>query len=790
MPLANVSLTDTFDYWRTITNSIVTALNGNLIYFRTGNANSVFITTNGLRESNVYMNVVTTSSVNDISTSNIASANAVNTTYSTAAFWVASANANVRFSLTSTNNRTNTVASDTLNSSMVFANTKIANTSGISFNGNLFFPTGNVAIGTNTSNNRLYLLNGSFASSPGPTSNNWLSIFNQGLNSPGYNGLSVVNTWRNFNSKVFEVSAAWNGTTAGYYPLFTVHGDGQCIWYNGDNPVERMRLDYSGNLGIGTSSPTEKLEVNGNIAVPYGFSLRINGFTVNEILSNWFDGGADRLTIQPAGSSGSKIFFRTSNLDRAVIDNVGNFGLGITNPTSSLHVYNASEERAIVAETQGTTGKFGMFRGIAGSASITMIQYVNGPGYFINTGAQLQVGTGTNHPLVFQTNNTERMRITEAGKVGIGTASPGGKVTVYEPSGLVYTETISGGNSGTATDQAMNVVGISGGPFYGGLYSVIYGSGAAYSNYSANNGIYLIGTEKNSDLAFYTNNLQRVRIDKSGNFGIGTTSPAAKLDVVGQIRSSDAVLSNNGTVNLQMVSYGVGGFFGTTTNNPLIFQTNNTERARIDSSGNFGIGTTTPTEKLEVNGNAKMSGSITASGGVFDGNGRIYPKLIHTISGANTASISSSDVFSVQGAAYSDFMITFYRTFTDINDRHIHLRWYANGSYQTTNYATYSAIFNGGGSASTSPTTYYHIGWRAGNASNRGYIGNIMIYNTKATDAYKQFFHDSSGIDASAGYMGRNWGGGDLNIAQAITGFQIYAESGNISGTVKIYGLS
>ena len=79
MAIANVALTDTFDYWRTVTNSLVTGMNDKLVYFSTANANSVTISSNVYRQGTVYINVVPSSYTTDTSTSNIASSYAVNT---------------------------------------------------------------------------------------------------------------------------------------------------------------------------------------------------------------------------------------------------------------------------------------------------------------------------------------------------------------------------------------------------------------------------------------------------------------------------------------------------------------------------------------------------------------------------------------------------------------------------------------------------------------------------------------------------------------------------------------
>lgn len=91
---------------------------------------------------------------------------------------------------------------------------------------------------------------------------------------------------------------------------------------------------------------------------------------------------------------------------------------------------------------------------------------------------------------------------------------------------------------------------------------------------------------------------ERVRIDSSGNVGIGTASPGYKLDVAGVINTTDQVRVFSSATSADVrLNAGFGGTvagLGTVGAHPFMFFTNNTERARIDSSGNFGIGTASP----------------------------------------------------------------------------------------------------------------------------------------------------------------------------------------------------
>ena len=98
-----------------------------------------------------------------------------------------------------------------------------------------------------------------------------------------------------------------------------------------------------------------------------------------------------------------------------------------------------------------------------------------------------------------------------------------------------------------------------------------------------NTGIYFPAADT---IAFTEGGTEVMRINSSGNVGVGTASPATKLQVNGQTRITD------GTTNIDIVCASTTGFIGTQTNAPLVLRTNDTERARIDTTGNLSIGAT------------------------------------------------------------------------------------------------------------------------------------------------------------------------------------------------------
>jgi len=400
---------------------------------------------------------------------------------------------------------------------------------------------------------------------------------------------------------------------------------------NGVPPVERMRIDSSGNVGIGiasdsiftaaASTPVVKIRDLATAAANVGGAINFQGYTNGTTALNNFSiitgakengtaaNGAGYFSIQTSNSAGVAS-------ERMRIDSSGNVAVGTTSPLANtrLHVQRDATANYTTTYTPGTTPTNLVLRDLSDTATYTTPYSTlsfgagsSGSGWSYITGGREGAGTSF---MAFGTGTastaTERMRINSTGNLLIGGTSPQGNSRIE----LLGTDDATSTISLYRSDSAQRTV-----------------VGAQY-----------IGTFTNTNFDFYTNSTQKMRLAAGGQLLLGTSTGSALaqnyIDINATsncgvfFKATDVtqgyVYADDAADEFRLAATGASNV------NKMTFYTGGSERMRITSAGNVSIGgtanraTTVGTAALNIFNGTAPAGTLTNGISIYSNAGEAY----------------------------------------------------------------------------------------------------------------------------------------------------------------------
>ena len=474
----------------------------------------------------------------------------------------------------------------------------------------------NVGIGTTTPQSRFEVWTGSTTTSL--IHFRWMNNVGMGLGSsrPQQTGNANSAFW---NESLFSLTSGYSNTAIGYRSLrLTVAGFnnsaiGQEALYNNNgwswNTAAWYQSLYSvtsgtRNLGFWPQSLYNLSTGNDNIAIWYQAARALAGSAISNNIAIWYQALYSTTASSNIGIGYQALYANTSGTQNTALW-YQSLGVLTTGMRNTAFGYNT---------LTNATGNDNIAIGANTATALTL----GSNNIAIGANIALPSTTASNQL------NIWNWIYGSAGNIGIGTSTGAAKFNIANN---VATNFLDNYNE----YQIML--------YDGGTAAAAYGIGIKWSTIVLNSG----GGAYSFDSG---GNTSRMVIDTSGNVGIGTVNPGAKLDVngtikiswgtpgVGRILVSDAawLASWQAPAGASVIPWAIIGnsgtdpnsnFVGTTDNFALSFRTNNVENMRMLTSGNLGIGTTTPASRLSISGAVSVgypSDAAPTNGAIINGN--------------------------------------------------------------------------------------------------------------------------------------------------------------------------
>jgi hypothetical protein len=519
--------------------------------------------------------------------------------------------------------------------------------------------SGNVGIGTATVDTKLHVVGGAIIEGTDRITLRRAitpSVSGTTLSAINFAAISTGSTYVNGVLILGSSEGAWSSTSAPSNLSFRTTPSASTT------AVERMRIAAGGNVGIGTSNPVlGLLDINGADST---LAVRTPD-TTSPTLALFVNAGSNGVGTISVDNGGIMTFDTGSTgagqAERMRIDASGNVGIGGTTVNASLSIMKQ------MTALSGTGNQYGVhiyptatgqcwIDGLTNSSSNSSLGLRT-----YNNGTYTEViNNSAGNTTTFQTAGTERMRIDSSGNVGIGTASP---------------TTVTGGRSltlyGNGTFATLSVQAFEGAnnDRNATLELLSSGNGSSYSQI-------LYGDTDTSPLtpsplvfAGYHSGTrtERMRITPEGNVGIGTNSPDnnsgyTALSITGSTGGQIYWRSTGSSVSGYAGADSTGAYIASLSNHALIFRTNNNEKARFTSTGEFqhtpGTSNTAGTRLLRIapsGGNGVLNIFYTTRG---DGSASSSNACM-TMGADNTTSrsINAAGTFNANGADYAEYMV-------------------------------------------------------------------------------------------------------------------------------------